>query len=99
MKNRRYYTYITTNGRHTVLYVGMTNNIRRRIWEHKNKVNLFSFSAQYNVDKLVYFEEYPTRHEALARESQLKAGPRWRKEKLINENNPRWEDLGEYLLV
>jgi len=63
--------------------------------EHKSKAVKKSFSARYNVDKLVYLEEYSTRIEALERERQLKAGPRWRKEKLINQNNPNWKDWSD----
>lgn len=72
----------------------MTNDISRRMAEHKGKVFPKSFSCRYNVDQLVYLEEYSTCWEALEKERQLKAGPRWRKEKLVNKNNPNWKDLG-----
>lgn len=87
------YTYITTNKNKTVLYIGATNNIIRRINEHKNKTFKNSFTARYNCDILVYFEEFETVQEAFDRETQLKAGNRKRKERLINEMNPNWNDL------
>jgi putative endonuclease len=65
--------------------------------EHKGKIIPKSFSCRYNIDHLVHLEEYSTCLEAKEREQQLKAGPRWRKEKLINKNNPNWKDLSEYI--
>jgi putative endonuclease len=73
---KKFYVYIITNKNNSVIYVGMTNNYRRRIWQHKQKSNKNSFSARYNVNKLVYLEEYQTPHDAIAREKQLKAGAR-----------------------
>jgi putative endonuclease len=77
------------------LYVGVTNNLERRVYEHKNKRNVDSFSARYNISRLVYFEETNNILEAIAREKQLK---RWRREKkvfLIEQHNPAWHDLSE----
>jgi putative endonuclease len=88
-----HYVYILTNKNKGVLYVGMTNSIRRRIWEHKTKFNPKCFTARYNVDRLVYFEIQNDRFDAVERESQLKAGSRAKKEFLINEKNPEWRDL------
>lgn len=90
-----YYTYLTTNRWHTVLYIGMTNNIQRRIAEHKGKVNK-SFTQRYNCDKLVYFEEFSTPMQAIVREKFLKKRfTRKMKEDLINSINPEWKDLSE----
>ena len=87
------YTYITANKNKTVLYVGATNDIKRRILQHKTKTFKNSFTARYNCDILVYFEEFDTVKEAFDREAQLKKGNRKRKEKLINSINPDWNDL------
>ena len=87
-----YYIYILSNDRNTVLYVGITNNIERRITEHKQKI-IKGFTKKYNVDKLVYLEEFQDVHEAIAREKQIKAGSRKKKEELINNFNPNWNDL------
>lgn len=92
---KSYHVYILTNKWQTVLYVGVTGNLEGRIAQHKEKVHPKSFTAQYNVNRLVYFEEYGNPLEAIMREKQLKAGPRWRKERLINQNNPSWKDLSE----
>jgi len=88
-----YYTYILTNKNKTVIYVGATSDIKRRIFQHKIKFYPKSFSAQYNCYHLMYYEIFNTWNEALEREKQLKAGNRKRKEKLINSKNAEWEDL------
>ena len=87
------FCYIITNKNKTVLYVGATNNIEKRITDHKTKKYKNSFSARYNCDHLVYFEIYDKVNDAFLREKQLKAGNRKRKEKLINDTNPNWLDL------
>jgi putative endonuclease len=87
-----YYTYILTNKANTVLYIGVTNNLQTRIWEHKQKV-FGGFTAKFNCDKLVYFEEFSWIDEAIAREKQLKAGSRQKKIDLIVNDNPGWLDL------
>jgi len=97
MNRKTYYIYILTNKRHTVLYVGVTGNLFRRIWQHKQKVN-DGFTKRYNVTKLVYYEEYDWIQDAIAREKQLKAGSRQRKLDLINAMNPEWEELYNDLL-
>ena len=84
-----------TNKYHTVLYTGVCNNLIRRVWEHKNKVNLKSFTAQYNINKLVYFEYFQDINFAIAREKQIKAGSRAKKIALIEKDNPDWQDLSE----
>ena len=89
---RKGYIYILTNYTHSVLYVGVTSNLQRRIFQHRMHF-VSGFSDQYNVVILVYYECYESIREAIAREKQLKAGSRARKEKLINEKNPSWQDL------
>ena len=89
---RTYYVYLLTNANHTVLYIGVTNDLPRRVAQHKAGVHE-GFTKQYNVHKLVYFETYPDINAAIVREKQLKAGSRARKLALINLNNPAWEEL------
>ena len=89
--------YMITNYTHTVLYTGVTSDLKQRIWEHKNKIHPQSFSASYNCNKLVWFETYPTISEAILREKQIKAGNRKRKEDLIFSLNPGWKDLWEQI--
>lgn len=82
-----------TNKYNSVLYTGITNNLQRRASEHKFKTNAKSFSARYNVNKLVYYEVFNSPNAAIDREKQIKAGSRLKKLKLINEFNPEWEGL------
>ncbi|MBQ8394274.1 MAG: GIY-YIG nuclease family protein [Clostridia bacterium] len=89
-----YYVYILTNKRNTVLYTGVTNNLERRLYEHKNKM-VEGFTAKYNVNKLVYYEETGEVVSALTREKQIKGWLRIKKEALINTVNPEWKDLSE----
>lgn len=88
----KYYVYIITNKINTVLYIGVTNNIERRIQEHSEGV-VDSFSKKYRLHKLVYVEEYATSYDAISREKQLKNWNRKQKEQLINSLNPNWNDL------
>jgi putative endonuclease len=97
MQFRTYQVYIATNKNNTVLYTGVTNNLIRRMEEHKFKMYPKSFSARYNIEKLVWYENYTDIGEAIAREKQLKAGSRKKKIQLIEEINPEWEDLFEEL--
>ena len=91
---RIYYTYILTNeDRHTVLYVGVTNGIRKRIAQHKEYKRGFTY--RYNCFKLVHIEEYTSRMEAINREKQIKRWSRSKKETLIERDNPNWDDLLE----
>jgi putative endonuclease len=90
MKN--YYIYILTNKNNSVLYVGVTNDIVRRIWEHKSKL-IEGFTKKYNIDKLVYYEEFDDPNSAIAIEKQLKASSRKKKLDLINSFNKDWKDL------
>lgn len=90
--NTQYFVYIITNKINTVLYIGVTSNLQRRIYEHKNKV-VSSFSSKYNLNKLVYYEVFPHIEIAIAREKQLKAGSRAKKNLLIQSINPNYNDL------
>lgn len=87
------WTYITTNSSNRVLYTGVTSNLKERIKSHKTKKYSNAFSARYNADKLVWFQEFDSILDANAREKQLKAGNRARKIKLIEALNPEWKDL------
>lgn len=85
------YVYIATNHSKT-LYIGVTNNLERRILEHKHKT-IPGFTSKYNIHKLVYFEEIADPRQAIEREKQLKGWLRQRKIDLIEESNPKWTDL------
>jgi len=85
--------YITTNRPHGVLYTGVTSELKHRITSHKIKKYKNSFSARYNLDKLVYFEKYDSIITAREREKQIKAGSRKKKIQLIESVNPKWKDL------
>ncbi len=87
------YCYILNNKNKTVLYIGATNDLRRRTSKHKNGKYSNSFTKRYNCNLLVYFEEFDTIKDAFAREKQLKSGNRKRKEDLITSINPDWKDL------
>ena len=86
------YTYIITNINNTTLYIGVTSDLTKRIWEHQSKT-VPGFSSKYNLDKLVYYEQYSDIEEAIAREKYLKGKKRQFKEELINKFNPTWRDL------
>ena len=88
-----YYVYIMSNKPNGILYIGMTDNIGARVQEHKTKFFKRSFTARYNCDKLVYFEEHKDGSEAYTRERQMKKWKRGWKIKLIEEMNPGWHDL------
>ncbi len=87
--------YILTNKTNKVFYTGVTSDLRSRIFEHKTKAFPNSFSARYNLDKLVYFETFHSIEEAIEREKQIKGGSRAKKVKLIQGMNPTWADLWE----
>jgi len=93
---RQYFVYIMTNPRNTVLYTGVTGDLKRRVWEHKTKA-VPGFTARYNVVKLVYFEVFDDPEEAILREKRIKGGSRAKKIALINAFNPQWGDLYEEL--
>ena len=87
------YVYIMTNKNNTTLYVGVTSDLERRVKEHKRKKYPKSFTARYNLNKLVYHEAHQMIGDAIAREKQLKAGNRAKKIALIEGINPEWQDL------
>jgi len=84
--------YILTNKVNTVLYVGVTSNLQKRIHEHKEKV-VEGFTKRYNLTKLVFCEEFTSPDEAIAAEKKLKGWNRWKKVQLIQEKNKAWNDL------
>ena len=89
-----YFVYILTNNSHHSLYIGVTNNLERRLYEHKAEL-LDGFTKQYHLHKLVYYEETGDVNAAIAREKQLKGWTRKKKDALIASVNPLWEDLSE----
>ena len=91
------WTYLTSNKKDGVIYTGVTSELKHRIKSHKTKKYKKAFSARYNADKLVYYEEYDSIITARAREKQIKAGSRAKKIKLIESMNPEWKDLYETL--
>jgi putative endonuclease len=93
-----YYIYILTNKNNNVLYTGVTNNLIRRVHEHKNKL-AEGFTKKYNVNKLVYYEIASNPQSAIAREKQIKGMVRKKKIALINKMNPEWKDLWEEIAV
>ena len=93
-KEKFYYVYILTNKGNTVLYTGITNDIERRFFEHKEKL-IEGFTKKYNLVKLVYYEIYEEVHMAIAREKQIKGGSRKDKINLVNRKNKEWRDLAE----
>jgi putative endonuclease len=94
MNEKQYYVYILTNKTHSVLYKGMTNDLKRRVYEHKNKLHE-GFTKKYNVNQLVYYEAGDEAAGAIWREKQLKDVSRAKKIKLIESMNKEWRDLYE----
>jgi putative endonuclease len=93
---KQYYVYILTNKSNKVLYIGVTNDLQRRMYEHKNKL-IDGFTKKYNLTKLVYFEATTNINSAIGREKQFKNWHREWKINLIKEFNPEWKDLSEML--
>ncbi|MBQ3703353.1 MAG: GIY-YIG nuclease family protein [Oscillospiraceae bacterium] len=89
------YVYILSNDTNVCLYTGVTNDLVRRLYEHKNNLDPQSFTAQYHIHKLVYYEESSDAYAAITREKQIKGWNRKRKNKLIESMNPQWRDLSE----
>jgi putative endonuclease len=89
---RQYYIYIVTNKSNSVLYTGVTNDLKRRIYEHKLKI-VEGFTKKYNITKLVYYEIFEDTENAILREKQIKGGPRQNKIDMVNSTNPEWRDL------
>jgi|SRR3989338_5529500 len=92
-EEKQFYVYILSNQRNGTLYIGVTNNLFNRSFQHKLKQNSHSFTAKYKINKLVYFEEYQYIQDAILKEKQLKKWNRQWKIRLIEENNPTWRDL------
>lgn len=92
----QFYVYIMTNRHHTVLYTGITKDLKKRTYEHKHKL-IKGFTARYNVDKLVYFEIFSDSYNAISREKQIKSGSRKKKILLIESVNPDWKDLSDQI--
>jgi putative endonuclease len=93
-KEKRYYVYLLTNWNDKVMYVGVTNDLQRRVFEHKNKL-VKGFTEKYKVDKLVYFEETNDVNSALSREKEIKKWRREKKNDLVRQVNPNWNDLSD----
>jgi putative endonuclease len=96
--SKEYFVYIMTNKYNTVLYTGVTNNLMHRVWEHKEGSGSI-FTHRYRVTKLFYYESYEDINLAIAREKQIKGGSRQKKNDLINNFNPEWNDLYEEALL
>ena len=96
MSRRGGFVYIMTNKRNTVLYTGVTSDLKKWAWQHREKL-LGGFTQRYNVTRLVYHEIFGDIRDAIAREKQIKAGPRQKKLDLVNRMNPGWRDLYDEL--
>ncbi len=90
----QYYLYILSNKKNETLYIGVTNDLERRMFEHKNKL-VEGFTSKYGLDKLIYFETYQYVNDAIKREKNMKKWKRQWKINLIEEDNANWEDLSE----
>ena len=88
-----YYVYMLTNATNVVLYTGVTNDLRRRVFEHKNHFDPKSFTARYKAEKLVYFEQTTDARSAIEREKQIKSWSRKKKNELVENFNPTWREL------
>ncbi len=97
MNSNSYYVYILTNQNNTTLYIGVTNDLIRRVYEHKNHL-VKGFTDKYNISKLIYFEDTNDVYSAISREKQLKKWTRKKKEFLINKINPQWIDLYDSII-
>jgi len=89
---KTYFTYIVTNKKHGIPYTGMTNDLKYRTWQHKNKL-IKGFTRRYNLDKLVWFQQFQYVQDAIAREKEIKGWSRKKKIALIESKNPEWKDL------
>jgi putative endonuclease len=97
MREYDFSVYIVTNRNHSVLYIGLTNSLSRRLWEHRHETGT-NFPAAYRCTKLIYYEHHSDVHQAIARESRLKKWSRAKKIALINRLNPSWLGLGDEVL-
>ncbi len=93
-----YYVYMMTNSNHRVIYIGITNDLVKRVYEHRTHMDKDSFTARYNLEKLVYYETASDPYHAIEREKQLKGWNRNRKNKLVESKNPGWIDLYDSIL-
>ena len=93
---RTYFTYIVTNKKRGIPYTGMTNNLKVRVWQHKKNL-VKGFTSRYNLDKLVWFEEFQWVQDAIVREKEIKGWSRKKKIALIESINPEWKDLYDTL--
>ena len=93
-----YYVYILANDTNVAVYIGVTNDLVRRVYEHRHNFSPDSFTAKYGIHKLVYYEQTGDVHAALEREKQLKGWVRRKKNQLISKMNPQWKDLYPDLL-
>ncbi|MFY0629075.1 MAG: GIY-YIG nuclease family protein [Flavobacteriaceae bacterium] len=91
---KQYCVYLLSNKNNTVLYTGVTSDLKKRVFQHKTK-KYKGFTSKYNCDKLVYYETFSDINEAIKREKQIKSGSRKKKEDLIHIENPNWNDLTE----
>ncbi len=96
MNSKRFYVYIMTSRRNGTLYTGVTNDVVRRTWQHKDNVNPKSFSARYGCHMIVYYEDYASINDAIDREKHIKSQNRAYKIRLIESINPEWKDLASY---
>ncbi len=93
MQSKNYYIYILASSHNGTLYIGVTSDLKKRIYEHKNKLHPESFTAQHNVTRLVYYEHTESIESALQREKQLKNWTRKWKLDLIESVNPTWKEI------
>jgi putative endonuclease len=93
---KTFFVYLVTNRSRVVLYTGVTNNLERRVWEHKNGT-VTGFTKRYELDRLVYYEDYRDIRDAIMREKEIKAWRREKKNALVETLNPLWKDLGQEL--
>ena len=96
MLTKQYYVYFLTNWNNKVIYVGVTNDLKRRVYEHKHGV-IEDFTRKYNAHKLVYYEISEEIESAILREKQIKGGSRQKKNEWVKQFNPKWEDLWDQL--
>jgi putative endonuclease len=94
--NKQFYIYIMTNRNNSVLYTGITSDLKKRTYEHKHNL-IKGFTTRYNIDKLVYFEIFSDSYHAISREKQIKSGSRKKKILLIESANPDWKDLSDQI--
>ena len=94
----QYYVYILANNTNTAIYVGVTNDLVRRMYEHRHEINPDSYTARYGIHRLVYYEFTNDPYCAISREKQIKGWNRARKNKLVETQNPHWKDLYESIL-